>query len=41
MRPAYVPDDEPERMTTMQIVMLSIGADLSGLSASSVVGNTK
>jgi hypothetical protein len=37
MRPAYVPDDEQERMTTMQIVMLSVCADLSGLSSSDVV----
>jgi hypothetical protein len=37
MRPPSIPDDDPEEMTTMQIVMLYVGADLSGLTSSPAV----
>ncbi len=35
MRAPSIEDDEPKRMTTMQIAIIAIGADLSGLSADS------
>jgi hypothetical protein len=36
MRPPSIPDDEPEPMSVMDIVMLWTGAQQSGLSSSSV-----
>jgi hypothetical protein len=40
MRPPSIPDDEPEAMSVMDIVMMWTGAQQSGLASSSVVDPT-
>jgi hypothetical protein len=40
MRPPSIPDDEPEQMSVMDIVMLWTGAQQSGIARSSVVRST-
>lgn len=39
MRPPDIPDDEPPRMTTMEIAMLWVGASQAGIARRSVLSS--